>query len=56
MCVFNVPDVYTYFMVRAISKSNVSAFRERVPIVSTTKIRLCNYILIFDKNEKIFEK
>ena len=48
MCVYNVPDVCTYFMVRATSKSNISAFRERVPIVSTTKTRLCNCIYIFD--------
>ena len=56
MCVYNVPVVCTYFIVRTTSTSNVSAFRERVPIVYTTKTRLCNCISIFLKNEKIFEK
>ena len=56
MCAYNVSDVWTYFMVHATSKSIVLAFRERVPIVSMTKTRLCNYILIFNKNEKILEK
>ena len=51
-----VPDVCTYFKVRATSKSSISAFRERVPIVYKTKTRLCNCIYIFRKNEKIFEK
>ena len=56
MCAYNVPDVCTYFMVRATSKSSISAFRERVLIVYTTKTRICNCISVFCKNEKIFEK
>ena len=37
-CTFDVPDVRTYLMAHATSKSNVSGFQRRVPIVTTTKI------------------
>ena len=47
MCTYNVPDVYKYFIVRMTSTSNVSAFRERVPIVYTTKTRLYSCIYFF---------
>ena len=47
ICAYNVPDVCTYFIKRTTSKSNVSAFRERVQIVYTTKTRLYNCIYFF---------
>ena len=59
MCVYNVPVVCTYFIVRTTSTSNVSAFRERVPIVYTTKTRLCNCIYFlptFPKSGQLSEK